>query len=307
MVHFNTNKLELIRLATGYSVKDWAELLHRTEAEYRRLARQDDADIPESVILELSESLEISPEAIISGMIDYAALSKRFSGGSAVLPEIYAQNAFSRRRTSVHLLDYLEIHYGWRLRSNILKHFQITEQVFGNPDEKISVRFVTDLCDHLEASGFNEDSFFRMGQYSVVANYHSKLGDAFREQRDPSRVYEACFTEIANRFYDENFRYTLVRLDEHRCVAEVRPNPTVLESLHMTKIGSVATCWARRGTISTMVGYLGLPFAQVKEETCVHRGDLSCRYEINFEQASWFARRKQAFHPHSFSDLEMNR
>lgn len=289
-----TEVLERIRVALDKPVGDWADELGLKEIDYRDGLRENTLSVRGRFLLDLADTLKLSPEAIVSGKIDYRTLEISDPTASDALPEIYAHGAFSRRRTSSQLLDFLEVHYGWRMRSQILKHFGLNERIVAVPDGAISIRFLTDLCCYLIDHGFSEDALFKMGQYSVIANYASPLGRKFRESDGPKSLIESTFTEIVNQFFDKNFLYKLIELNDTSCTVEARLNPEASDTSKSGTIGSVLSCKTRGGTFSSLFGYLDLPYAKVTEKTCVHRGDPRCRYEIDFGLAQWCNRKLSA-------------
>lgn len=277
--------LERIRSTIQLSNEDWAELLQLTPAGYQLLGLRDPCEIPDRVASDLCDYVGITPEALQSGIIDFKTLAKQVSGNVSFVPERYSEGAFSKRRTSGHLLDLIEIRYGWRERLRLLRTFQVTDAIFADPDGRINLRFLSDLCAYLRGKGFSRDALAEMGQHSVVTNYAGPLGRHFRRLRNVQKAYESCFTEVINRYYDENFVYELVRMDEHSCTVECRYRPEVLDATRSRAPGNEGTCSTRAGAFASIPGYLDLPYAKVTESSCIHRGDPLCRYEIDFDMA----------------------
>ncbi|MCM2276784.1 MAG: hypothetical protein NDJ89_01755 [Oligoflexia bacterium] len=280
-----TENIERARVALKTSTRDWAELLSLTEKEYQEGLRGA-REFPERSIEELAEHLGLTPENLRSGRIDFRALEKHAAGNLGYLPERYTDAAFSRRRTSSHLLEFLDIHYGWRARVRALRRFQLTEQTFADPDARIGFRFLVDLCEYLGEQGFGPSKLLRMGKFSAVVNYHGPLGQAFRRYRDAREAFEGCFTELIGRYYDENFDYRLLHLSDDRCLIEAVPSQRLRDALHANRVGGPGICALRMGAFASIPAYLGLPDAHVTERACIHRGDSRCLHEIDFGAAA---------------------
>ncbi len=261
-------------------------MLRLTETQYRAEITRPQITLLDSVIEALSEELEITTEAIRSGALDYRTLAQRQAGNATCLPEKYAVGAHSKVRTSSHILDYIEIHHGWRARNQILRHFQLNESIFANPETKISIRFLAELWTYLHSKGVTIKEFHQIGKYSVISNINNPVGQHFRKLPNPKAAYESLITEIVHLHYDKNFTYSLKKLEKTNCVIEAKPNPMVLDELKNSFIGNIGTCASRGGTISSLLGYLDLPDANVIETTCVHRGDPQCRYFVLYENQS---------------------
>jgi hypothetical protein len=286
MNHVPLETLERLREATFLPDEEWSDCLQLSPGRYQRMMEQKEIVLSDQILEDFSELIDLTPEAIVSGKIDFKAVSKRQEGYAAYLPERYSTAAHSKVRTSSYLLDYVEIFFGWRVRNRILRHLQLNESVFANLDRPISVNLPTDLCAHLNSMGLKLPDFYEIGKYSVVSNSNGAVGGLFRKLKSPDIAYEKCFTEIIGKYYDENFLYSLKSVNKSRCVLEVRPRPQVIEELSGKLPGSKATCASRGGGFASIVCYLDAPEAVVNETTCIHRGDQKCTYIIDFENAA---------------------
>jgi predicted hydrocarbon binding protein len=224
--------------------------------------------------------------------IDFGLLASRVRGDAGQFPERYVAGAFSRKRTSINILAYLEDFHSWEMRDQILRQFQMSEAALRDPNEWINVRFLSDLCEYLSKHGFSESALVAMGSYSLITNFDSNLGIEFRKLQSPSEVIENCFGPLVT-LYDRNIDYKIAELHEECAVIEARSNRDVLDALKIREIGNTPYCQVKSGVFSSLVGYLGLPFARVEETSCVHRGDEYCRYEIIYEHAAWQNKRNR--------------
>jgi hypothetical protein len=285
MNNVSRETLERLRESTFLSDEEWSDCLQLSPNRYENLKDQKEITLSDQVLEDFSELIDLTPEAIISGNIDFKVIAKRQKGYATFLPERYFVAAHSKIRTSSHLLDYIEIFHGWRVRSRILRHFQLNESVFANLDRAISVSFPTDLYGHLSSMGLRHSDFYEMGKYSLVSNSRSKVGEMFRATKTPKSAYEKCFVELIGQYYDQNFIYSLKKMDQTTCTVSARFHPQVLDEMHVSSIGNGAACSSRGGTFASIMGYIGASDADVTETTCVHRGDQECTYVIDFEQS----------------------
>jgi hypothetical protein len=286
MNNVSRETLERLRESTFLSDEEWSDCLQLSPSRYHSLKAQNKIALSNQVLEDFSGLIDLTPEAIISGNIDFKTVAKRQNGHASFLPERYSVSAHSKIRTSSHLLDYIEIFHGWRARSRILRHFQLNESIFANLDREISIQFLADLCAHLSSMGIGLSDFYEIGKYSVVSNSNNAVGDLFRKTKDPKTAYEKCFTEIIGSYYDKNSIYTLKKLARFSCVLEAKPHPLVMDELREKNPGSAAACTSRGGGFASIMCYIGAPESVVKETTCIHRGDAFCTYEINFENAA---------------------
>lgn len=269
----------LLRLRASSILSDefWAPLLGADASPIVQVAEKD--------VLRAAEELSLDPIDLVRGEIDYRALSAHQHGNIGRLPERYARG-LSRIRTSAHLFDRIESLFGWRARSAILRRRQVTEAALGDLEREISIRFLTDVLEEIRALGLTDAQFYRLGEQSLVRNYHSPLGNLFRATRNVRELYEKCFLELIQKYYDKNTNYRLASLTDRRAVIEARPNPEVSENLGDKLPGSRLVCLNKAGGFASLSGYRRLPFADVRETACIHRGDPICRFEIDFESAA---------------------
>lgn len=230
-------------------------------------------------------ALRLSVDSVYAGNIDFRSLRLHFRGKRDYLPERYQCAAFSRRRTSVYLLDYIERFHGWRARDAILRRFQLTEELLSDPDGSINIRFLTDLCKYLRETGVPDHEFVRMGSYSVITNRNTPLGKLFASFRHPYVAYERLFSGLIGQYYDENFQYRLLRMNSSECLMEARQNQDVASALGLKALGSRQTCDARLGAMLSLPGYLSLPYSKARKLACQHEGDSTCRYFVDFSEA----------------------
>ena len=237
------------------------------------------------VIGRLVEKIGLSLDRIATGEIDYKALSERMGGNALYLPERYSLAAFSKRRTSINLLKYLEDHFHWNMKRNILNHFQLSEAIFSDPDANINFLFPTDLCEYMVRSGYSETIFPQMGAYSIATNIGTEAGNLIAALKTPKLVYEGVMLGLAENVFDRNCNYRILKLDDRECWIEANFTEELKDTLKLAVIGNKHVCSIRGGTFASLIGYLDLPFAKVTEVNCIHKGDHSCVYHVDYSEA----------------------
>src|SRR5579859_1946420 len=132
--------LEKVRQALSIEKGDWADVLGITEREYN-LVRSCIRPVSIASLNAAAQYLNVSLESFSLDGIDVCAIAARFRGDTKFLRERYSEGALSRRWSSINILDYVEQYIGWELRALALKHLQVSEAVFSEPEKKISLRF----------------------------------------------------------------------------------------------------------------------------------------------------------------------
>ncbi len=283
--HRICNTLEKIRLTLNLNVRIFSDYLKITEKSYTENSTLRKAP-PLEALFNILEVFSLSFDSVIEGKINYKALSEHYHGNKSYIPERYTTAAFSKKRTSIHMLDFLENVFSWKTRLKVLRHFQIPESCFYCPDEMINIFFLSDLCEYLKVENFSEQTLFLMGQHSVISNLNSEFGKFLSTFGSPQDLHERIFTDLINQYYDKNHLYNLMDLKKNSCTIEALCNPKVTDLLKVRNLGNHDVCIARAGGFSSLTGYLGLPYSKVNEMTCVHKGDPSCKFEIDYSDAA---------------------
>jgi hypothetical protein len=282
--HSLTETLERIRLTAEIPLQVWKEVLGVTSSDYLEfLSRR--TRLPARALIRLGDYLHLEPERILRGQLDFKSL-RAFAPSDSKIPAHYEHAAFGRMRTAISVLEYAEEFGGWRIRHNALRRLGVSESAISDPARPVSIHFITDLCRHLELRGYSPHSFREMGAYSLVTNASSVLSEEFARCRKPREVYERMFGDLLP-FYERNSRYAIRQLGPSHCILEVWPKAEVAEAMGVPTFGSELTCQVKAGVMSSAMGYLGLPFADVREFGCIHQGDSRCRFDIRFERACY--------------------
>lgn len=275
--------LERIRRTIGMDADRWTEVMGLTKRKFDRVNAGTEL-LPITAIHYVAEYLNLSVEAIAKGALDFMALAEHYEGNLEYIPERYLKGAFSKRLTALNFLDYLETYFGWELREKILQKLQTTEFAIRRASEPINIKFITDIGDYLRNYSFDDKDIFRIGMHTLVTNQDNPFARNLAASTTPIEIFERYDAEVA--FVEKNGRYPIIKRDGETFILEFRPNPGVLDALEVDKFGSPLLCSYKAGLMAALPGYLNLPYADVREIACVHRGDQACRYEVNVEFAA---------------------
>jgi len=295
--HSIWNTLYQIRSCLNIDHKQFAEALSLSFNQYQKIGSLKQMPSAHSII-NLADFLDLSYEKIMTGSIDFKALSRRYSGDSKAIPEKYMKAPRSKKRTSINVLDYLEQTYGWQTRQNALRHFQLSEEAIENPEEWINVLFLMDLCNYLAQLGFSDKELFHMGGFSVMSNFDSELGQKYQRLESVKEIIQTCFEEFAPIYYDKNVDYKIVKMTKNQAIIKAISNKEAKESLDLKEIGNTNYCKTKTGAFASFPAYIGLPYAHTSEVSCIHRGDSSCQYLIDFEYSNFIQKSSLASFSH---------
>jgi hypothetical protein len=222
----------------------------------------------------------------MTGQIDYRTLAARILKGENLLPERYTKAAFSKRRTSIYMLEYVAGVFNEGHRQNILRHYQLNERIFQEPDAPINILFPMDVCEYLKKFRLMDNEALQsMGRSSSLAARFPTILKPMSELKSVKEIHELMCTELMEKYFEKNYFYRLIRASEKECVILGLPNPEVEELLGLKNAGTSAICSVRNGFASSFPNFIGLPYSRVRKTACVHNGDPECRFEINYEHA----------------------
>jgi hypothetical protein len=281
--------LERIRLTTPPKYGDnkhyWSDILRVTYDKYLKFIIGSEG-LSELSLHHLSTHFGLDYNQLIEGQIDFKKISHGSHNSEAFLPEKYARAAFGRRRTTMTSLDFVEQKSGWETRHEILHHLDTDDRLFNDPLAPINIQFISDALIFLaQHKSYNYNDFYQMGAYSLKGNQNTILSETFSRLSHPHEIYDLLFGDML-KYYEQNCHYRALKLTDTFCLAEVKSDTHVADALGVKHLGNVPICGLKAGWMASSVGYLNLPFAKVKKVACVHHGDPSCLYEVNFEEAA---------------------
>ncbi len=265
----------------GLSVDILRDMLQITakEMEKAHLARKD---LEAEKIFALAERLNIGFNCIVTGKIDYQALTQHYQGNNEFLPDRYHQMAFSRRRNTLHALNYVEEVYGWQERLLILRNFQMNEAVFANPDAPISLHFNMDLFEYLNRFKFGDEDMTRLTVHSFMSLDWTAVQNELADCSYAWEIYDRMCGSLLEKYVEKNYDYRILKMDETSCTVEAKPKDSLCDLLGSKTVGNHAVDLVRCGNGSAFPLLLGLPAATSK----LHAGvGGKVKYEFDFTDA----------------------
>lgn len=260
---------------------EWLDLLQMTWLEYQKY-RGNRISLPDKSLLNLSVFFSTPPESIISGELDYKALELKISNYKPVISDRYMVAAFSRRRTTITTMDFIEKAYGWRLKYDVMKYFGINEAALLDPFSQISLRFLTETCSYLKHRQFQEKDFFMMGAYSSHGKQNKIIAKSLSLAPDLHDLYYTFVNELMPLF-ECNFSYSYSKLGKYEGLIEMKSNLDIAKELGVSTLGNTSLCNLKCGMAASLPSYKNLPYAHVWHPYCEHKGDASCKFYLDFK------------------------
>jgi hypothetical protein len=289
--------LDKISHTLGWKIDDVCDRLQLSEKQF---LHQKSINLSPSLsaITHLTESIHISIDAVVTGKIDYKTLRAHFNGDLKAIPERYSIAKFSKIRTSTHILDFVEKHLGWDAKKSIYNHFQINEAIVENDEEMVNFLLPSDICRYVgEKFKAPEIYLEKIGAHSAVVNKNSIVGKIVSTYESPKELYENMFTEAVHRLYDKNQTYRILKLTDQYCIVEPSFREEVKDLLQLKTPGNRFACHSIAGSISSLTGYMDLPYSKVTKIDCVHKGGCSCKYKIDFPLINQRIKLSKAYRP----------
>ncbi len=234
---------------------------------------------------QLARAFQLSLENLITGTIDYRALAQHHAGNKTHLPEKYQTCALGKRRSNLVILNFIESFFGWRERAAVLRHFQMNEAMFANPDAPISIAFGADLLDYLVRYRLDRSIIPKIGTNSFLSTAPAAVKHELVAVKSAREIYERMCDHIVGKYFEKNYVYQIQKMDTSTCTVIAKPNKPLLDQLKTNGPLKPETEMVRIGIASAYPQLIQLPEANVKQTASIFQGDASIRYEINFEHA----------------------
>ncbi|MDD4976222.1 MAG: hypothetical protein PHY93_17830 [Bacteriovorax sp.] len=229
----------------------------------------------------LSNIYNFDLDALFDNSIDFEVLRQHHIGNCNCISEKYLIGAHSKKRLLITIFDYIEKNYGWAIKEAILNHFQLTKSIYSDPDGAINVYLFEDVLSFIFKYGLTKKDIYSIGHYSLLTT-NAVMTRELSSSKKPKDMYEKYFTEFIP-FIEHNNSYKITSLTDYSCEVESREINNNLDLFKVKHIGGPLRCAYRLGALQAATQYLGLPFSQVSEIQCAHKGDDVCKYLIKYE------------------------
>lgn len=269
--------LERMHSLSGLQKSDWLDLLGLSWKKYYQY-KIGLCDMPSNSLANLSKHFDVREDDITSGAVNFQKLEANLP--KSEMPDRFLVGAHGRRRTTITSLEYLEKAFGWRLKYDVLNHFQVSASELQDPFASINIQFITEMAEYLKTRQFKSQDFFRMGLYSVEGNRNSLVGKLYSEMESVEQIYTFFFHKMMSLF-ENNCIYKYQQLTANSGMVVVQSSPDVASELKVSKLGSHSICELKAGMFASLPAYLDLNNAVVTHFTCEHKGDDACRFHID--------------------------
>ncbi len=273
----------LIRLQSisNFNDTEWLELLQISWKNYQQF-KMGCFNLSNHSLIQLSEYFNISSESIINNNIDFKKLAILIEPSSPGIADYYMVAPFSRRRTTITSINYLEENYGWRLKQDVLKIFKIKESALLDPFEPVSMRLISEICKYLHTRQFNEIDFFKMGAYTVKGNQNSILSRTLARAESVQELYHDLIN-VMMPLFETNSDYSYTQINQFEGLLTMKSIKEVASQLGVKHLGNEHICQLKRGFCASAPSYMGLPYANVTHTACEHLGDQKCVFKIDLK------------------------
>ncbi|MEX0799430.1 MAG: hypothetical protein WD025_08290 [Bacteriovoracaceae bacterium] len=283
------DNLERVKACLRIEDEMWLDFLQMSKLDYLRF-KSGAKPLPEDKLAAVAGLAGVSEEAILSNQINFRAL-RPLRASNIEVPPRYQKAAYGRWRSSSFSLDFIEAKYGWKARLGCMRNFGLEESLVNNPFGRVSMQFITDLCDYLHRCQYSDKDIYDMGSYTHIANRSTLIGQAYSQAESPKKVYEMFLNSV--ELYEKNCLYEFVRVTDSDCAIKARSIKDVAEEMGAPHLGSARVCKWKEGFFASLVSYLDLPWPEVRETSCVHRGDEFCLFEIDYGYAQVVSKLRQ--------------
>jgi len=272
-----SDNLERLHALSRMPKAEWLDMLGLSWQKYYQY-KIGISEFPSSSLRQLSNHFQVAEENIVEGYIDFQKLE--MLSEQQDLHERFLVGAHGRRRTTITSIEYLEKAFGWRLRYDVMNHFQVSTSALQDPFATISIRFITEMAEYLKKRQFKQADFYRMGMYSAEGNRQSLIGKIFSEMENLEQAYN-MFLNKTIFIFENNCTYNYQQITEKTGLVTVHSTPDVAAELKVKHLGSESICELKAGMFASLPSYMGLNNAKVTHFTCEHRGDDACRFHVD--------------------------
>ena len=235
-------------------------------------------------IARLADHFQFSIRALLDDKIDYECIRQHYLKNTEYLSEKYVFEARSKKRLLKTVTDYLDRHFHWSIKEELLDYFQIKNIAKSDPDAPMSVYLFEDSLAYLKKRGLSDANIYNIGRMSIETSKDTVFHKVLTAFSTPEEMF-ACYFEEMVSFIERNNSYTITKLNPFFCEVESREIQDLLDSHKVDHIAGINRCVYRAGALAAVSQYIGYPESTVTETQCAHRGDAVCRFLIQFRKS----------------------
>lgn len=220
-------------------------------------------------------------DSFFEGKFEKNQLQNFYYGPIDHLPARYNFAKFSKARTIINCLAYIEIKYGIEFKNSIVRSLNIDIRFFEDPERVMNTRLLRDLCATLKKYGLTDQDFLAMGRMSYHTNREGKLGAILRTHRNMGDLMEDM-CENYSSYFDQNFDYFITGKDKGEIFIGFRPTEHALEYLRYNEMVTNQVCFTKQGVFETFPRYLDYENSIVEKTKCMLEGNSYYEYKIYY-------------------------
>lgn len=261
------------------SMGSLAALMELSEKELRQLSHRKQVPSMNAMVA-LCRALNISLESLFQQSFDRAALVAQFHGRTHEIPDRFRSHPNSKCRTVIPLLDLIESELGWDQRKFVLRKFQLTEEMFVNPDTPINMRLAVEASDYLLRYYKKPRLLLQVGHLGAQRLTQTPLFSEMVSQKKVSGFFEFAGSTLAGQYLEKNYDWNVERAHSKFLAFSGKPSETMRADPNWKFLIKEAPCWVRSGYLDRLPLEAGFGKLRIKKIACVSQGDRECRWEI---------------------------
>lgn len=227
----------------------------------------------------LTNQVGISMNQLFSESLDLNQIRNLYFGNEYTLPRKYDFAKFSKSRTIINCLTYIEMKFGSEFRNTILRELQVDPRFFDSPDRQMNIGVLRDLCSLLAKFGMKEADFINMGKMSYFVNKEEGLGKDLGSHSNVIDLFADICENHSDKF-DQNFDYFITKCEKDGISIGSKPTELALDYLDVKEVGSSLTCITKLGVFGSFPHYLNFLRSYAIKTKCMRQGDNIYEYKI---------------------------
>jgi len=274
------NQLDSIQSTLLLDDVTMGEMFDLSALEFKS-ARKSDKSLSLEHLDILLDRAGLSIDSFFEGTYDSTQVRKKFFGDDLSLPERYTVAKYSKARTIINCLTFIELKFGTDFKNSVLRTLQLDVRFFDDPERELNINLLRDLCNLLLKLGMKSKDFINMGRMSYQVNRTSTMGEAFgAHKRVDDLMADICENHSVK--FDKNFDYFITHKRRDEISIGSRPSERVLEHLSQDEIGSEEICLTKLGVFGSFPLYLNKVNSHALKTKCMRSGDPYYEYTVKF-------------------------
>jgi transcriptional regulator with XRE-family HTH domain len=261
------------------SFSELAGLMELSPRELRLLKVRNQSPSMSSMV-KLCKRLNITLQSLLNRTYDPATLVAQYTKKINLLPEKYLLHAYSKCRTLTPLFKLIESELGWEQRQFIFRKFQLTEEMFLNPEAPVNMGLAVDISEYLLGYYRRPSLLLKVGHLGAQSLSATPLFLEMVAQKNTSSFFEMAGSSLATHYLEKNYHWRVERKNTGSILFTGKPTEWMKETPGYQNFLKPAPCLIRTGYLDRLPQEGGFGRVGMKKVSCVSQGDSACRWEI---------------------------